>query len=125
MKIIARGWRRDHGEKEVAFAGISDATFVQGTIKSYAGLATYLQLLPPRIPTSGASVPREERDAAELRVRVSVGSHTGLNLNGRYLIECAVTKSDAARLFHLTHATDSLDEIVAALAALQLKRFGE
>ena len=45
-----------------------------------------------------------------------------LILNGKYQVQCYLTKSDIADLFQLTHAEDPLDEVIAKLAELRERR---
>jgi hypothetical protein len=79
---------------------------------------TYLRVYRPR-PRLGA--PAEE---AEVRISMAapparVTGEERLELNGQYQIQCYLKKSEIAALFHMTHADDSLDEIVAKLASLR------
>ena len=112
MKIYARGWRRNHGAKEVAVGDVSVAIRDDG-LHGYRFDETYVQLLRPARYSGDFAV--EELDALQGGVRVLMSSVPQVNLNGRYQFQTDVMKRDIAEMFYLTHASDSLDEIVRIL----------
>jgi hypothetical protein len=119
MEIVARGWKRDHGAKEIAHADLGNAVLDED-VTSYQPGETYIRKLRPRVRITGSGEEPAERNSEQPRVRISMSAD--LILNGRYQIQCYLTKNDIADLFQLTHADDSLDELVATLAELREAR---
>lgn len=119
MKIIARGWKRDHGAKELASGDLAEMVTDDDELMIYSRDKTYVRVLQRRVrPNTDTSPPMHESD--EARVRISMSAH--LSLNGRYQIQCVLTKSDITRLFHMTHAEDSLGEVASNLAKIHPSR---
>jgi hypothetical protein len=96
MRILIRGWGRDHGETEVVDAPISDLTEVD----RYSWDTAYLH---------------EVKIYRGLRFRVSTGAK--LNCSGRYLLHVELRKSEIEELYCQTHG-------VMDIARLFYKRFG-
>jgi hypothetical protein len=116
MEIVARGWKRDHGAKEIAYGDLGNA-ILDEDVTSYQLGETYIRKLRPRVRLNTTEAQPSERDSQQPRVRISMSAD--LILNGRYQIQCYLTKSDIADLFQLTHGEDTLDELVATLAELR------
>ena len=116
MEIVARGWRRDHGAKEVAYGDLANA-ILDEDVTSYELGKTYIRKLRPRVRLNTTEPQPSERDSQQPRVLVSMSAD--LILSGRYQIQCYLTKSDIADLFQLTHGEDTLDELVVTLAELR------
>lgn len=119
MEIIARGWRRDHGAKDIAFGDLGNA-ILDEDVTSYETGETYIRKLRPRVRSDSTEARPSERGCEQPRVRISMSAD--LTLNGRYQIQCYLTKSDIADLFQLMHGEDTLDELVATLAELRNAR---
>jgi hypothetical protein len=119
MEIVARGWKRDHGAKEVAYGDLANA-ILDEDVTSYQPGETYIRKLRPRVRLNTTEALPSERDSDQARVRISMSAD--VVLNGRYQIQCYLTKSDIADLFQLTHGEDTLDELLATLAELREAR---
>jgi hypothetical protein len=119
VRVRARGWKRDHGAKDLARGNLANAVRDED-VDSYERDKTYVRLLSPRVRLRGTEMPAEEGDSHELRVRISMSGE--LNLNGRYQVQCDLTKTEIARLFQIAHADDPWESVVADLAALCASR---
>jgi hypothetical protein len=119
MHILAKGWKRDHGTIEVAAGDVVNSVR-DDEVMAYDRNKTYVRVLGPRSRTSPSDESFTDRDCDQTRVRISVSG--AVSMNGRYQVQCYLTKSDIAELFQLTHAEDSFDEVVADLAKLRRKR---
>jgi hypothetical protein len=112
MQIVARGWKRDHGAKEIAYGDLSNATLDED-VTYYLPGETYIRKLRPRVRLNTTEGQPAERESQQPRVRISMSAD--LILNGRYQIQCYLTKRDIADLFQLTHGEDTLDDLLATL----------
>lgn len=117
MIITARGWKRDHGITLVAEGDLAQAVRDNEELMHYDQKKTYVKVLPPQ-----QEPPRNfgDKDCDQTRVRISVSQ--AISLNGRYQVQCVLTKRDIADLFQMTHGQDSLDEIVASLTEIRANR---
>ena len=120
MQILANGWKRDHGTIEVAAGDVVNSVRDDGEVMSYDRTKTYVRVLGPRSRLSPSNKSFTDRDCDQTGVRISVSG--AVSMNGRYQVQCYLTKSDIAELFHLTHAENSFDEVVADLAKHRRKR---
>jgi hypothetical protein len=120
MEIVARGWKRDHGAKQVAYGDLGNAVHDDDELVLYTPDKTYVRKLRPRVRITGSGEEPSHRDADKPRVCISMS--TDLSLNGRYQIQCYLTKNEIADLFQLTHADDSLDDLIATLHELRESR---
>lgn len=117
MLIMARGWKRDHGITLVAEGDLAQAARDSDELMHYDQKTTYVRVLPPQEePPQGFS----DRDCDQTRVRISVSQ--AISLNGRYQVQCVLTKRDIADLFQMTYGQDLLDEIVASLTKIRANR---
>jgi hypothetical protein len=117
MLITARGWKRDHGITLVADGDLAQAARDDDELMHYDQKTTYVRVLPPQ---EGPPRNFSDKDCNQTRVRVSVSQ--AISLNGRYQVQCILTKQDIADLFQMTHGQDSLDEIVAILTRIRTNR---
>jgi hypothetical protein len=94
MRILARGWGRDQGEKEIMDAQLVDLPNMPEAEEDHTYIMgkTYLRVTKTY---SGGPDPR---------VLVSAGSK--LNLGGKYLVRLELSRREIAELFYLTHSGD-------------------
>jgi hypothetical protein len=100
MRVVVRGWGRDHGEKEImnTDSRLDDMPVAPENIRLTWG-ETYLRVYKTRF--SGT---------------VHVWASANLNLNGSYQTHLELDRSDIGRLFYLMHGHKELDEIGRLLA---------
>jgi hypothetical protein len=120
MQILARGWKRDHGTTQVAVGDLGNAVRDHDELMHYDEDMTYVRVLPPRPLEDSSSQLFTDKDCEQTRVRISM-SHA-VSLNGKYQVQCLLTKRDVADLFQLTHAQDTLDEVARTLNNLRENR---
>jgi hypothetical protein len=112
MRVIASGWGRDHGVKEIIETPLADVP-AKDEIDSYYMGETYLQTVgttkDSRLPFGG--------------VRVSAGAK--LNLCGRYLVRVELSRSEIARLFELTHGDQHAELSPMEVARLFYQTYGD
>jgi hypothetical protein len=102
MEVVLRGWQRNHGRKPFASGELTAASEGEDDGRLWLG-KTYARTVWSRHPTR-----RPLPKAVEILM-----SARDLNLNGNYLMECTLTKSDIVRLFQMTHPNDLGNEAVA------------
>jgi hypothetical protein len=120
MRILARGWKRDHGAKQIAAADLSKAV-LGDEVDWYDEDETYVRVLRARRRLREREGESDfDPESEEPRVRISMSAH--VVLNGQYQIQCLLTKSDIARLFRMTHGQDFLDDVVVNLAAISTEQ---
>ncbi len=106
MMLLARGWSRDHGEKEIFDAEIEDAPVNAGGNYSFG--KTYLE------------VDRRKAGKIVFPPRVKISHGATVNLNGTYLLRTILTQSEIARLFYLTHSDiRELSDLVKKFASFK------
>ncbi|MGB9369479.1 MAG: hypothetical protein WCE79_26070 [Xanthobacteraceae bacterium] len=106
MKIQIRGWKRDHGSKEIVSGDLSEAVPEDDELTTYAQDKLYVRRLNARV-----SLNPETR--IEERVRISASA--SVTLNGRYQVQSYFTKSEIDQMFAMVHANDSWPEVIEAL----------
>lgn len=99
MRVIARGWGRDHGEKEIIEGDLDEAKIQTGEFW-HSMTEAYLQVRQRGI---GKYV---------LPPKVVISKGAALTLNGKYLVQVELGRSEIARLFYLTHSDRELHELV-------------
>jgi hypothetical protein len=110
MRIIARGWSRDHGPKEILKADLSD-TEVVGDAGTYHKGETYLEV---------KNTVRELLDGGSRVIRsIRVSGDAALSLNGSYQIQLELSQSDIARLFYLTNSDRRFCDLVTTFASFR------
>jgi hypothetical protein len=110
MKVSARGWSRDHGEKDVLSAELAYED-VREDVEAFEQGKTYFQ-----IKRAVQELPRGRR---RVRYTARVSSHAELNLNGSYLVQLELSRQEIARLFYLTHADAELPELIKFFSELK------
>jgi hypothetical protein len=119
MEIVVRGWRRDHGAKEIAYGDLRTAVYDED-VRSHDPEKTYIKKLNPRRQDAESGVGPSERDSNQPRVRVSMSGE--INLNGTYQVLLYLTKREIAELFQLSHDGDSLEDVAITLSKIREKR---
>jgi hypothetical protein len=103
MRVVVRGWGRDHGEKEIMktddYHQLEDMPVAPENIKLTWG-ETYLQVRKTRFSS-----------------KVHVWASADINLNGSYQTHLELDRSDIGRLFYLVYGDRNSDEIIRLLAA--------
>jgi transposase len=98
MQIIARGWRRNRGNKTIMVADLeNDYVRAIPEASTFYPNQTYIQEMPN----------------GEIRI---LCNQENLVLNGNYQIIASMTKNDLLKLFVASHKNDSFKEIVEKLA---------
>jgi hypothetical protein len=110
MKVTARGWSRDHGEKAVLSAGLTYED-VSEEVESLEAGKTYFQIK--------REVQQLSRGRRRVRCSARVSSHAELNLNGSYLVQLELSREEIARLFYLTHGDAELPELINFFSELR------
>jgi hypothetical protein len=101
MRVVVRGWGRDHGKKEI--------------MKTDDGLLDDMPVAPENISlTWGETYLQVHRIMSSRSVHVWASAN--LNLNGSYQTHLELDDSDIGRLFYLSHGHKQLDEIGRLLA---------
>ena len=99
MRVTARGWSRDHGPKTLLSTGLAYMEVDEG-VETFSRGETYFQ------------VQRDARQLTRGRRRVDytvrVSAHAELNLNGSYLVQFEMDRTEVARLFYLTNGDRGL-----------------
>jgi hypothetical protein len=97
MRVVVRGWGRNHGEKEIMNTGEQ---------------LLVMPVAPEKIRRTWAETYLQARSSGTVHVWASAN----LNLNGSYETHLELYCSDIDRLFYLTHSHYELDEIGRLLA---------
>jgi hypothetical protein len=92
MRIIARGWGRDQGEKEIVNVSLGEAVDPPGPGDYYSLGQAYLQVEDPYI-----------RKLA--KAKIAAGTEE-VRMGGRYLLRVELTREEIAKLFYATHNGD-------------------
>lgn len=106
MRVIARGWGRDHGEKGIIEDDLTEAPVKTGYFWPSMSQA-YVQI---------------ERSVAGSTVSpptVLIAKGTPLTLSGKYLVQLELSQREIARLFYLTHSDKELHELVGMFATFK------
>lgn len=106
MKIQIRGWKRDHGAKEIVSGDLNEAVRDDDGVNLYAQDKVYVRRLRERVSLNPKS-------RIEERIRISTSAQ--VTMNGRYQIQCDYTKSEIDRMFQMVHANDPWPEVIKAL----------
>jgi hypothetical protein len=116
MQVMIRGWSRDHGRKELLGGDLADDAMGKPEGRYLWG-KTYIQVVHRLRPPSRGGKPVPQK--------VIVTGSAELNLNGSYMVQLELYKSDIAHLFHLTHgaeegqrALQAVEEAARSLRAL-------
>lgn len=113
MRLLARGWSRDHGDKEILEADILESPKDIDESESYSKSNTYLGLKKSVRRLLGG-------DSRTLITGVRILKHAEVNLCGSYQFEVQISRTEIARLFYMTHIDRPLRSIVEAFTS-----FGE
>jgi hypothetical protein len=103
MRVTARGWSRDHGEKEllnceVAYADIDEEVGRYSRGKTYFEVIRWVQQL--------------YRNRRKVNYTVRISAHAELNLSGSYLVQLELSRAEIARLFYETNGDQGLPELL-------------
>lgn len=105
MQIVARGWGKDHGEKEIAKRDL--ATAKVGRFDIYSRSETYIT---PRLPDVRRSALWRHRNSDQASVEVRLDAK--IVLNGDYLLRVDLNREEVAHLFFLLCADCSLEDLM-------------
>lgn len=98
MKIVARGWTRDHGPKRVSEGGLERFVFMD-TVKTYDRNKIYVQQIP------------SYHDGG-----IEISTFAGdLRLGGDYLIEVSLTDEELFEIFKLRFQNKTLAQMATML----------
>jgi Bacterial RNA polymerase, alpha chain C terminal domain len=112
MRVTARGWSRDMGEKALLTADLTfEAVTEDRPTKLYKG-ETYFKL--------NREVWEGDRGQRTVGYKVRVLAHADLNLNGSYLIQLELTRSEIDRLFYLANGDRGLPKLLEIFSTFKL-----
>jgi len=109
MRITARGWSRDHGEKEIIDADIVNAP-VKDVLRYTPG-ETYLEVPRPTELYRGQVRTRPPRVVISRGVKLSLG--------GEYLVQVHLSRNEIARLFYETNRDRKLETLVELFSSFE------
>jgi hypothetical protein len=110
MRVVVRGWSRDHGEKIIMNTDeLDDMPVAPENIKFESG-ETYLQV-ERRILANGKE--------GSWSPKVHVWADTKLNLSGWYQTHLELDRREIGRLFYLAYGHRELDDIGRVLASFK------
>jgi hypothetical protein len=107
MKISCRGWNRNHGWRDLFDAPLNDGRHARGDAD-----------VPPdgvSIETTIRPAGRTQAGYASLFFRVPISQP----LNGEYMFNIKLSKVDVARLFRLSTANASQEEVLSLLNSVE------
>jgi hypothetical protein len=103
MRVTARGWSKDHGPKELLSSELSYAEINEGVDK-FSDDKTYFQI--------ARNVRERLRGRRRVDYTVRISAHAKLNLNGSYLVQLELDRTEIARLFYETNGDQGLPELL-------------
>ncbi len=105
MRVTARGWGKDHGQKDIIGDNIEKAPVRSGTFW-HSDDKAQLQILS------------SARDLLFYpKAVISMGAR--LTLSGHYVVQVELNRIEIARLFYLTHREFGLDGLIGMFARLK------
>jgi Bacterial RNA polymerase, alpha chain C terminal domain len=112
MRVTARGWSRDMGQKLLLSADLALKRVTEKSLDELEKEQTCFRL---------------ERDVWEgreggraVKYRACVMAHANLNLNGSYLVQLELTRDDIDRLFYLVNGDRSLPKLLETFLSFKL-----
>ena len=102
MKFVARGWKRDHGENQVAERDLETASF--GEANTYSPSEIYIEPV------------RRLFDRRDTSLKISFDAR--IALNGHYQFQQTISAREIARLFFLVHSDRTFEELLQLFSTL-------
>ena|ERR1700719_3818926 len=106
MELSTRGWKRDHGPKQITQRDLNKAKLMDDDTYSHG--ETYLTVKEGEPPNRLRRIPGTE---TEIRIEFDAN----ITLNGQFLVCLTLTSAEIARLFYLAFESEPLGESLTAL----------
>jgi hypothetical protein len=111
MRVTARGWSRDMGERAFLSADLALEPVTEDHLSKLSRDKTFFKL--------NRQVLEGERGRRLVVYTVQVLAHADLNLNGSYLVQLELDRSDIDRLFYLINGDRSLPKLLEMFSAFK------